>query len=66
MSIELVSSSDSPGEWNPVSDRKKSWVFRCSICSGIAYYVNTAKNGKKYCLYRYCPNCGHEMDPFAD
>lgn len=55
------------GEWyKPKEYPRDSYRYICSNCQNVAYYV-TGNNGKKQkedkpkCGYRYCPNCGAEM-----
>ena len=55
------------GEWyKPKEYPRDSYRYICSNCQDVAYYV-TGNNGKKQkedkpkCGYRFCPNCGAEM-----
>ena len=51
------------GEWIEENSRPKSTQFLCSACGGKAYspQPNGKKDAKKYCPYKYCPNCGARM-----
>ena len=51
------------GEWIEDNPRKKSMMWRCSVCGRIAYYptIGERKSYKKHCGYNYCPNCGADM-----
>lgn len=42
-----------------------SYIFHCSVCGGVAYFVHGKGRGRnmerRFCGYRYCPNCGAVM-----
>lgn len=52
------------GYWKEENTRPRSSQFICSECGERAYYVQptTSKTWKKFCPYKYCPNCGAIMD----
>lgn len=46
------------GVWLPVTNRERSYLFKCSACRNTAYFIG--RSGK--CAYPFCPNCGIRMD----
>ena len=48
--------------WKEYSKRPKSWMWMCSKCEKIAYFMPKVKDGRKVCGYKYCPNCGARME----
>lgn len=54
----------SHGEWKDDNRLTHSSKFRCSVCDGLAYFVQPTrdKGWKRCCPYKYCPNCGAKMD----
>ena len=49
--------------WKKDNNRPKSTMYRCSECGDIAY--STPQCRKKDiigCTYKYCPNCGANMN----
>lgn len=52
------------GRWIDRTDSTtKSYVFFCSVCNEIAYYVphGKRKGYVRHCGYAFCPNCGADM-----
>ena len=50
------------GEWIEENRRPKSMMFYCSECHRTAYDPQNHHDGQKRCRYRFCPNCGAEME----
>ena len=52
------------GEWKEDNRLRRSAKFRCSVCDGLAYFVQPTRDEtwEKCCPYKYCPNCGARMD----
>ena len=47
------------GKWlRPEDSTRKSYIWRCSVCRSKCYFVS----GTGKCGYKYCPNCGVEME----
>lgn len=44
------------GEWERVSDRPKTYIRRCSVCSRDSYTCFSERD------YNFCPWCGAKMD----
>lgn len=44
------------GWWKKANKRPKSYIYRCSVCGKEAYFCGVG------CGYKYCPNCGAEME----
>ena len=51
------------GHWEEENRLFRSAKFLCSVCGGLAYFIQPTrdKDWKKRCLYKYCPNCGAAM-----
>lgn len=51
------------GHWKNENQRPKTSKFICSVCGGLAYYVqpNRDMTHRKHCPYKHCPNCGAKM-----
>lgn len=49
--------------WIEENKRPCSITFICSECGEKCYFNHGAKSrsGKKFCGYKFCPNCGTEM-----
>ena len=52
--------SKATGEWMRENIRPKSYLRICSVCRKVAYFCGTG------CNYKFCPNCGVEMDAKGD
>ena len=54
----------SHGHWKEEDKLPRSSKFRCSVCDGLAYFVQPTRDEtwEKCCPYKYCPNCGAKMD----
>ena len=52
------------GEWKDENSRPNSSQFICSVCGRLAYYVqpHRANNWRRCCPYKFCPNCGANME----
>lgn len=54
------------GHWERPMDAytKKSYKWKCSVCGEIAYArpVVCLSVEQQKCTYKYCPNCGTQMD----
>jgi ribosomal protein L33 len=52
------------GHWEEENRLRRSAKFLCSVCGGLAYFVQPTRDEtwKKCCPYKYCPNCGAKMD----
>jgi hypothetical protein len=52
------------GHWQNENQRPKTSKFICSVCGGLAYYIqpNRDRAWIKHCPYKHCPNCGAIMD----
>lgn len=49
-------------EWErPKCSTPRSWIFVCSKCGDRAYFP-VPKYFPKGCGYKFCPNCGAEME----
>lgn len=44
------------GNWERVSDRPKTYIRRCSVCSRDSYTCFSERD------YNFCPWCGAKMD----
>ncbi len=51
------------GYWEEENRLRRSAKFLCSICGGLAYFVQPTRDEtwQKCCPYKYCPNCGAKM-----
>ena len=57
--IFVTGMSIAKGKWLRLEDStKKSYIWRCSVCRDKCYFVS----GTGRCGYKYCPNCGAEME----
>ena len=53
------------GKWIPRTNLPKQEIFICSVCGGWAYspWIGSRKKPKpNWCKYKYCPNCGADME----
>lgn len=54
------------GHWERPVDAytKKSYKWKCSVCGEIAYArpVVCLSAEQQKCTYKYCPNCGAQME----
>ena len=53
------------GKWIPRTNLPKQEIFICSACGGWAYspWIGSRKKPKpNWCKYKYCPNCGADME----
>lgn len=44
------------GEWERISNRPKTYIRRCSVCSRESYTCFSSRD------YNFCPWCGAKMD----
>lgn len=44
------------GEWERISNRPKTYIRRCSVCSRESYTCFSSRD------YNFCPWCGARMD----
>ena len=60
-----IESEREKGHWVGANIRSASYMFECSECGGIAYFVHGKCRGRnlenRYCGYNFCPNCGADM-----
>lgn len=56
------------GYWEEENRLRRSAKFLCSICGGLAYFVQPTRDEswQKCCPYKYCPNCGTSMIDITD
>ena len=45
-----------PGRWEKENNRPKSYLYRCTKCGKVAYWIGTK------CGYMFCPHCGKKME----
>ena len=53
--------------WINVYGLSKSQKFRCSECKNDCFCIDYSKDKNvNHCNYKFCPNCGKEMDLDVD
>ena len=52
------------GHWEEENRIRRSAKFLCSVCGGLAYFIQPTRDEswQKCCPYKYCPNCGARME----
>ena len=49
--------------WINITGRNKGLKYRCSSCNNDCICIHYGAFKKRtYCNYKYCPNCGAEMN----
>ena len=48
------------GYWENANGRPKTYIRKCSVCGKEAYFCGRG------CSYKFCPNCGSNMDGESD
>ena len=48
------------GYWENANGRPKTYIRKCSVCGKEAYFCGRG------CSYKYCPNCGANMNGGRD
>ena len=48
------------GYWENANGRLKTYIRKCSVCGKEAYFCGRG------CSYKFCPNCGSNMDGESD
>ena len=65
-SLFVTGMSIAKGKWSHpkrIHNVKHSIVWQCSICGRTCHCIGGAPRGEtNICTYKYCPNCGSEME----
>ena len=48
------------GYWENANGRPNTYIRKCSVCGKEAYFCGRG------CSYKFCPNCGSNMDGESD
>ena len=48
------------GYWENANGRPKTYIRKCSVCGKEAYFCGRGRS------YKFCPNCGSNMDGESD
>ena len=48
------------GYWENANGRPKTYIRKCSVCDKEAYFCGRG------CSYKFCPNCGANMEGESD